>query len=139
VDLTSLRTNQLSPAGWESYRRYLAVLDEYDVDGFAAFLADDVSVQFNNDEPLVGKEAAVSGLGGSWASIRGTGFSLLHEPLNIHGTDDRYVLEALNHYDHRDGRRVTVRAVAFTDRNAAGEVTSIRVYQDLSPLHAPAA
>ncbi len=139
MDLIHLRTNQLSPAGWESYRRYLAVLDEYDVDGFAAFLADDVSVQFNNDEPLVGKEAAVSGLGGFWASIRGTGFSLLHEPLNIHGTDDRYVLEALNHYDHRDGRRVTVRAVAFTDRNAAGEVTSIRVYQDLSPLHAPAA
>lgn len=138
MDLTNLRVNQLTPAGWEFYQRYLEVLDRYDVEGFAAFLADDVEVQFNNDDPLAGKQTAVAGLAGFWKSIQDMGYTLLHEPLNIYGGDDRYVLEALNHYD-TDGRRVTVRAVAFTDRDASGQVTSIRVYQDLSPLYKAAA
>lgn len=139
MDLTNLRVNELTPSGWSFYQDYLQVLDRYDVDGFGAFLADDVSVRFNNDEPLIGRRTAVAGLGGFWKSIRDMGYSLLHEPLNIYGTDDRYVLEALNHYDTVDGRRVTVRAVAFTDRGADGKVTSIRVYQDLAPLYQPAA
>jgi hypothetical protein len=33
-----------------------------------------------------------------------------------------------------DGRRVTLRAVAFTDRNSEGEVSSVRLYSDTSPL-----
>ncbi|MEM9655013.1 MAG: nuclear transport factor 2 family protein [Actinomycetota bacterium] len=138
MELENLRTNQLSDAGWTAYRRYLTVLDDYDIDGFAAFLSDDISVQFNNDDPMTGKDTVVAGLGGFWASIRDMGYSLVHEPINIYGTDERYVLEALNHYDHADRDRITVRAVAFTDKNPDGAVTSIRIYQDLSPLYAPA-
>lgn len=125
--LTSLRTNQLSPAAWVFYRDYLAALDDYDVERFAGFLADDVEVQFNNDPPLAGKATAVAALAEFWGSVTAMGFSLLHEPLNIYGTDDRYVPEALNHYDASDGARITVRAVAFTDRDAAGAVSSIRL------------
>ena len=136
VTLASLRINQLGDDAWAAYSDYLEVLDRYDVDGFATFLAEDVRVQFNYDEPMTGKETAVQGLGGFWASIRAMGYSLTHEPLNIYGTDDRYVLEALNHYDRAGSPRVTVRAVAFTDRDEAGLVTSIRVYQDLAPLYA---
>jgi hypothetical protein len=33
---------------------------------------------------------------------------------------------------------VTLRAVAWIDRNAAGEITSLRLYSDQSPLFAPA-
>lgn len=73
---------------------------------------------------------------GFWSSIRQMGFSLLHEHLNIYGSDERYVLEALNHYDSADRDRITVRAVAFTDHDKAGRVSSIRVYQDLSPVYA---
>lgn len=136
VTLTSLRINQLGDDAWAAYSDYLEVLDRYDVDGFAAFLADDVSVQFNNDEPMTGKATAVQGLGGFWRSIQDMGYALTHEPLNIYGSDDHYVLEALNHYERDGGPRLTVRAVAFTDRDAAGLVTSIRVYQDLGPLYA---
>ena len=136
VTLTSLRINQLGEDAWAAYSDYLEVLDRYDVGAFAAFLADDVRVQFNNDEPMTGKETAVQGLGGFWASIQGMGYALTHEPLNIYGDDDHYVLEALNHYDREGGRRLTIRAVAFTDRDEAGLVTSIRVYQDLAPLYA---
>lgn len=60
-----------------------------------------------------------------------------HDLLNIYGTDDHYVLEALNHYTTLDGRQVTLRAVAFTDRNAAGLVDSVRLYTDTAPLFAP--
>ena len=138
MDLTELRINQLSTEGWAFYQRYLDVLDRYDIDAFGEFLADDVSVQFNNADPMVGKQTAVAGLGGFWTSIADMGFSLVHEPHNIYGSDDHYVLEALNHYDNDSGRRVTIHAVAFTDRDADGQVTSIRVYQDLAPLYAPA-
>jgi hypothetical protein len=64
------------------------------------------------------------------------GYSLLHEPLNIYGNDRHFVLEALNHYDDTDGTRFTVRATAWTDRGDDGLVTSVRLYQDLSPLYA---
>ena len=137
MDLDQLRVNQLSPAGWTWYQQYLDALDAYDLDRYSALLADDVSIQFNNDEPLVGKPAARAGLGQFWGAVSAAGRTLRHEPLNIYGTDTTFGLEALNHYDAADGRRVTVRAAAFTDRGADGLVTSVRLYQDVSPVFAP--
>lgn len=134
MELSRLRTNELSDPGWSWYQDYLDALDEYDVDRYADFLADDVSVQFNNDEPMRGKEVVTAGLQQFWGSISGQGFVLLHEPLNIYGTDDAFVLEALNHYDKPGAERITVRAAAFTDRGEDGRVTSVRLYQDVSPL-----
>lgn len=138
MNLKKLRTNQLTTQGWAWYRHYLDVLDVYDLDRYAAFLADDVSIQFNNADPMVGLERAKAGLGQFWGSITGMGYTLVHEPLNIYGTDDAFALEALNHYDTADRRRITIRAVAFTDRGADGKVTSVRIYQDVSPLYAAA-
>ncbi len=43
-------------------------------------------------------------------------------------------LEALNHYKRNDGQEVKIRAVAFTDRNTEGLVTSVRFYTDTTPL-----
>lgn len=37
-------------------------------------------------------------------------------------SDSSFVLEALNHYTRHDGKVVTIRAAAFTDRNEAGFV-----------------
>jgi ketosteroid isomerase-like protein len=139
MDLGKLRVNQLSDAGWTWYQDYLDALDAYDLDRYAAFLADDVSIQFNNDAPLQGKDVATQGLAQFWGAISGMGFALLHEPLNIYGTDTTYVLEALNHYDRPGQERITVRAAAFTDRGEDGKVTSVRLYQDVSPLFAPQA
>lgn len=135
ISTQNLRVNQLTPDAWAFYETYLDTLDRYDIEEFASFLADDVSVQFNNDDPMTGKATAVAGMGQFWTSIQAMGYELKHEPLNIYGTDHAYVLEALNHYDTMDGRRITIRAVAFTDRNTEGAVISIRVYQDLAPLY----
>ena len=139
MDLGKLRVNQLTDDGWAWYQSYLDALDAYDLDRYAVFLADDVSIQFNNDEPMHGKEVATQGLAQFWGAISGMGFTLLHEPLNIYGTDTGFVLEALNHYDRPGQERITVRAAAFTDRGEDGRVSSVRLYQDVSPLFAPQA
>ena len=134
MELDALRTNQLTADGWAWYQDYLEALDAYDVDRYVAFLADDVEIRFGDAEPIVGRDAARAGLAGFWGSVAAMGFTLVHAPLNISGTDDRFVMEALNHYDRPDGRRITVRAVAFTDRDASGRVVSVRVHQDLSAV-----
>ena len=136
MDLDNLRINQLSDDGWTWYQAYLTALDAYDVDGYASFLADDVSVRFNNDDPLTGLATVREGLSRFWSSITGMGYALVHEPLNIYGDDRHLVLEALNHYDRPGTPRVTVRATAWTDRGEDGKVTSVRLYQDLSALYA---
>jgi hypothetical protein len=92
--LDKLRVSQLSPQGWAWYQQYLGVLDAYDVAGYAAFLTADVTVTFNNDEPMVGIDAVAAGLGGFWGSVTAMGYRLVHEPLNIYGDDHRFVLDA---------------------------------------------
>lgn len=131
--INQLRINQLSPAASHWYiERYLPALDALDLEGYATFLADDVAIQFNNDQPIVGKATVLGMLGGYWTSFS----ALEHELLNIYGADHAFMLEALNHYVRHDGKRVTTRAIALTDRNAEGFVTSIRVYADASPVFA---
>ena len=127
----TLRVNQLSPAATDWYvGQYLDAMDRLDIERYATFLADDVSVQFNNAPPVQGKAAVEGMLAGYWKSFAG----IEHELLNIYGTDERFTLEAKNHYVRHDGRKVTTNAVAFADRNEAGQVTSVRVYADTAPV-----
>jgi hypothetical protein len=84
----------------------------------------------NNVDPVVGLEAVRGGLDSYWQSFG----ELEHDLLNIYGTDERFVLEALNRYSTLDGREVTLRAVAFTDRNDEGLAKSVRLFSDTSPL-----
>lgn len=130
----NLRINQLSAAEYEAYLAYLAVLDARDVEGYGAHLADDVSIQFGNGAPVRGKAEVLAMLAGYWQSFA----SIEHDLTNIYGTDRTYVLEADNHYVRHDGRRVTVRAVAFTDKDAAGKVTSVRIHGNTAPVFASA-
>jgi ketosteroid isomerase-like protein len=128
----TLRINQLSQAGFDWYLNYLAILDRKDLAAYGELLADDVELQMNNAEPVRGKAAVLQGLAYYWPSFG----ALEHELLNIYGNDRSFVLEALNHYLRLDGRPVTLRAVAFTDRDAAGRVSAVRLYTDTSPLFA---
>ncbi len=126
----NLRINELGDEAFETYLRYLRALDAKDIETYATFLADDVSIQFGNAPALHGKRDVIDMLGGYWQSFR----TIEHDLLNIYGSDDAYVLEALNHYERHDGKKITVRAVAFTDRDPNGLVTSIRIFGDTSPL-----
>lgn len=135
VKTDNLRINQLSDDAYRWYQHYLAALDAKDVDAYGQFLADDVTLQMNNDEPVRGQRDVLQGLAAYWQTFG----ALEHDLLNIYGTDDAFVLEALNHYRTSDGRPVTLRAVAFTDRNPAGKATSVRLYTDTSALFTPSA
>ncbi len=127
---SNLRINQLSETAFDAYLRYLKVLDAKDLDAYAQFLANDVSIEFGNAPAVKGKKAVVEMLGGYWQSFK----SIEHDLINIYGSDKAYVLEALNHYVRHDGTKATVRAVAFTDKNEDGLVTSVRIFGDTSPL-----
>lgn len=50
------------------------------------------------------------------------------------GGDRHLVHEALNHYVTLDGRKVTLKAVAFIDRDEQGRIEHLRIYSDQSPL-----
>ena len=128
-----LRTNQLSPGAYRRYLDYLGAMDRKDVDAYGAFLAGGCALQMNNRPPTVGKEAVLKGLAAYWRSFG----AVEHDLDNIYGDDRRFALEALNHYRRLDGGAVTLRAVAFTDRDGAGLVTSVRLYTDTGPLFAP--
>lgn len=128
----NLRLNQLSDAAYGDYMAYLTALDARDVDAYGEYLADDVSMQFGNAEPVIGKDAVTGMLAGYWQSFA----EIEHDLTNIYGTDRTYVLEADNHYVRHDGKKVTVRAVAFTDKDAHGKVSSVRIYGDTSPVFA---
>lgn len=133
MKVDQLRINQLSPAAFEWYRSYLDALDAKDLDRYAAFFADDANMYLNNVGPIQGKTAILSTLAQYWTTFG----SLEHELLTIYGSDSAFMLEALNHYTRLDGTPVTLRAVALTDRNAEGLVTSTRLYTDTAPLFAP--
>lgn len=128
----NLRVNQLTANAYENYLAYLTAIDNKDIDAYGKFLADNITVQFNNDAPMQGKQTVLQGLGYYWQSF-GT---IEHDLTNIYGTDKTYVMEALNHYVRKDGNKVTIKAVAFTDKNEEGMVTSVRIYQDVSPVFA---
>jgi hypothetical protein len=81
---------------------------------------------------MEGKEVVMQGLADYWTTFA----SLEHDLLNIYGSNSSFVLEALNHYKRNDRQAVTIRAVAFTDRNAAELVNSVRFYTDTTPLFA---
>lgn len=130
-----LRINQLSPKTYDWYLAYLQAIDTKNVEVYGNFLADDCVMQSNNDPSVQGKTAILQGLSYYWTTFD----RLTHDLLNIYGTDLAFVLEALNHYKRNDGKVVIVPAVAFTDRNKAGLVTSFRLYTDTTPLFASTA
>ncbi|MDJ0570768.1 MAG: nuclear transport factor 2 family protein [Pleurocapsa sp. MO_192.B19] len=124
-----LKINQLSPQVYDWYLSYLKAIDTKNIETYGNFLADKCVMQFNNDS-YEGKTAILQNIAEYWTTFD----SITHDLLNIYGTDSSFVLEALNHYQRNDNKTVTVRAVAITDRNEKGLVTSFRLYSDTTPL-----
>lgn len=132
MKLNSIRINTLSAEAFIWYCQYLKAVDEKDIHAYGLMLAEDCEMYLNNAGPIVGKGAILGMLSQYWPAF-GT---LEHEPLNLYGDDRHFVLEALNHYTRLDGTAITLRAVAFTDRDESGLVKSARVFSDTAPLFA---
>lgn len=128
----NLKVNQLSANAYQKYLSYLTAMDNKDVDTYGTFLAEDVEIWFNNSPFGSGKEVILEGLANYWQSFS----SIEHDLTNIFGNGQSYVLEALNHYIRHDGKKTTVKAVAFTDLDEVGKVKSVRLYMDMTPVFA---
>lgn len=126
----NLKINQLAPEVYQWYLSYLEAIDNKDIEAYVNFLADDCVMLSNNNSPVQGKTAILENLSHYWKTFG----SLEHDLLNIYGDDLSFVLEALNHYVRLDAKRVTVRAVAITERNKQGLVSSFRFYTDTKPI-----
>lgn len=128
----NLKINQLSPQTYEWYLSYLNAIDRKDIEKYGTYLADNCVMYQNNSEPVEGKATIVESLSQYWQTFK----SLTHDLLNLYGTDSAFVLEALNHYQRNDDGLVTVRAVAITERDQTGLITSFRFYTDTTPVFA---
>lgn len=126
----NLKINQLAPEVYQWYLSYLEAIDNKDIEAYVNFLADDCVMLSNNNSPTQGKTAILENLSHYWKTFD----SLEHDLLNIYGDDLSFVLEALNHYVRLDAKHVTVRAVAITERNKEGLVSSFRFYTDTKPI-----
>lgn len=131
--LSTVRINQLSPDATQWLAEVLEALDAKDLPKYLTYLSPSITITFNNgNQTFKGIDAVRKGLGSFWQTFG----SLRHEELNIYGTDVNFVHEALNHCTTLDGRKVTIRAVAFIDRDKEGRIEELRIYSDQSPLWA---
>ncbi len=85
---------------------------------------------FNSAAEVKGKIAVLAAIEKYWKSFG----KLEHDLLNIYGTNSSSMLEAFNHCHRLDGKPVTLRAVALTDRDVNGLVKSFRLYTDTQEL-----
>ena len=127
-----LKVNQLSPKAYEWYLDYLSAMDKLDIDAYARYLAEDCELQFGNNSIVKGKDNVVEALRAFWATIDGDE----HNLQNIFGNDNNFVLEAFNTFKLKDGKTVTVPAVAITEKDSEGLVISVRLFMDVAPLFA---
>ncbi|GAP98040.1 nuclear transport factor 2 family protein [Leptolyngbya sp. NIES-2104] len=127
-----LKVNQLSSKAYEWYLTYLTAMDKLDIDAYASFLAEECEMQFGNNPIVRGKNNVLEGLKTFWATVDGDE----HNLQNIFGDDSKFVLEAFNTFKLKDGKTVTIPAVAITERNSEGLVTSVRLFMDVAPIFA---
>jgi ketosteroid isomerase-like protein len=132
MQTNKLKTNQLSPSTYKWYLAYLDAMDKLDINTYATYLAEDCEMQFANNAIVKGKKNVVEALKAFWETIDGDEHTLY----NILGTDECFMLEAHNTFKRKNGTTVTIPAVAITERNSEGLVTSVRLFMDVAPIFA---
>ena len=91
MKLDALRINQISPAVFDWYCRYLVVMDKGDLPALLAFFHEDCALQINNHLPMHGHDAIGAAFERYWEAIN----TIEHELLNIYGNDERFCVEML--------------------------------------------
>ncbi len=129
---TQLVNNTLSAEATQWVMDKYKAVDARDHDAYAAFLADDCKLQFGNNPVVAGEAAMLAGVDNFWHSIHG----LNHNFINMLGSDDLMVLEAMIDYTRADDKVVAIPCVTIIERNKAGEASFIRIFIDLLPVFA---
>lgn len=127
----------LLPTKAENWARalYGDAVDRKDAAGFAAVFAEDGTLRFGNQQPIVGRRNIEEAI----TQFFGAMLALQHEFTVISCDGNRWLLEAMVTYTRHDGGNVTVPAmtvfeIAETDTRIVAQ--SCRIYVDLAPLFA---
>ena len=119
---------------------YADHVDHKDAAGFAAVFADDATLRFGNNPPLVGRAAIESAIAQFFTAM----VALRPEFVRISRDGDTLFLEATVTYTRHDGHVVTVPAMTVFDMGDASDAngqrlaSACRIYVDLAPLFGPA-
>ncbi len=115
---------------------YGDAVDQKDAAGFAAVFAEDGTLRFGNQPPIVGRQKIEEAITQFFLAM----VALHHEFISVSCDGDKWFLEAMVTYTRHDGGIVSVPAmtvfeVAETDSRFAAQ--HCRIYGDLTPLFAP--
>ncbi len=107
-------------------------VDRLDAHGVVAHFAEDATMVFGNNEPLLGRDAILAGNLQFLAAIKG-----LHHELRQEWTVDGTTIALTDvTYTRHDDKRVTLPAVSIWRVGGEGLITDYRVYFDPSPVFA---
>lgn len=115
---------------------YGEAVDRKDAAGFAAVFAENGTLRFGNQPPIVGREKIEEAITQFFLAMA----DLRHEFTAISREDKRWFLEALVTYTRHDGGVITVPAMTVFAMEETGErplALECRIYVDLAPLFAP--
>lgn len=107
-----------------------AALDRADVATYLTFLAEDASLRFGNNAPVVGRTAIRDALTAFYATFRW----VRHDPVATWLGERGAGVEADVTYERLDGSHVQVPAVTICRFNNTGLVEDYRIFVDLAPL-----
>jgi hypothetical protein len=114
-------------------QRVFTTIDAMDLDSIAGFFAGNGRLVFGNADPLVGREAIVSGVQGFFSTIKG----LRHRIVNQWSVGAETMAETEVTYHRLDGKSVTIPAVSIWHTGPDGLIDHYRVFFDLAPVYAP--
>ncbi len=108
----------------------LKAVDDMDTDGFAGFLADDVSFRFGNADTVHGKAATREAVAGFFASVK----SLHHELERVWDQEDAVICQGMVTYTRHDSTALKVPFVnvLILENDRIGEYL---IYVDASQLY----
>lgn len=104
----NLRINQLSPAGREWFAKLLSVIETLDADAVVEFMVDDVEVSSDSGRSVQhSRDDVRAALVSNWESVD----NLVHDELNLYGSDHNFVHEARVTIGFADGRESIVQSL----------------------------
>jgi ketosteroid isomerase-like protein len=109
-----------------------AALDRGDVPGYLTFLAENASLRFGNNAPVVGKLAIKESLDAFYKCFNWVS----HDHVATWTARDGAAVEANVSYEKPDGSTVHVPAVTICRFGADQKITDYRIFVDLAPLFA---
>jgi limonene-1,2-epoxide hydrolase len=113
-------------------RLYGESVDKKDAAGFAAAFAEEGTLRFGNEAPIIGRAKIEEAITQFFLAM----VSLRHDFTRISRDGDTVFLEAFVTYRRHDEKTVTVPAMTVFELNDSFMAESCRIYVDLTPLFA---